>query len=496
MRAVFIIGLLLVFASLTFAQSPSQTLKRAEKAIGGGKQFQAISSIQRTGHITRISDGATGRYVLNTSRPNLLNEDLELNGFEIELGFNGRSAWARNSRDGLQTSTGNASLRLQAKAAFLNSLWLNYKADKSKIVAAGKANVNGTDANVVVLTTGQNISTRLFFDTSSGLLVRTETPEESIDLDDYRDVGSVKLAYAYRIKRGDASYEVKLDEIKLNTTIARSEFDFPAVSGQPLPNLTQLLADVQANEDKVEALLDTYSFTQKSTRRAFGKDGVLRDTDSDTYQLSFYKGYRIRRLIEKNGQPLSKNDQEDADKDTAKQVGEIEKKIAKNEKKAANGPPSEEGKNVSIAEVLRASKLTNPRRERFRDRDVIVFDFEPNPDFDYNNAKSMLKFFGKTAGVIWIDETDKQVARVEASLVDSFNIGGGVLAKLKKGATFTLEQARVNDEIWLPSQADINLTVRVLLVKGIDLNQVIRSYDYHKFATEIKDAAVKDVIKP
>ncbi|MEP6849586.1 MAG: hypothetical protein ABI999_12080 [Acidobacteriota bacterium] len=495
MRPVFIIGLLLAFASFGFSQAPSQTLKRAEKAVGGAKQFQAIASIQRAGRITRISDGAKGRYVLNTSRPNLLNEDLDLNGFEVERGFNGRSAWERNSRDGLQTLTGSASLSLQAKGAFLNSLWLNHKADKSKI-AAGKASVNGRDTNVVILTTAQNISTKLFFDAASGLLVRTETLDESIDLDDYRDVGPVKLPHIYRIKRGDAVYEVKLDGIKLNPTIARSEFDFPSISGQPLPDLTQLLADVQANEDKVEALLDTYSFTQKSTRRALGKDGVLRDTESDTYQLSFYKGYRIRRLIEKNGQPLNKNDQEDADKDAAKQVAEIEKEIAKSEKKAANGPPSEDGKSVSIAEVLRASKLTNPRRERFRDRDVIVFDFEPNPNFDYKNAKSMLKFFGKTAGVIWVDEKDKQVARVEAYLEDSFNIGGGVLAKLKKGATFTLEQSRVNDEIWLPSQADINLSVRVLMLKGIDVNQVIRSYEYHKFATEVKDAAVKDVIKP
>jgi hypothetical protein len=105
----------------------------------------------------------------------------------------------------------------------------------------------------------------------------------------------------------------------------------------------------------------------------------------------------------------------------------------------------------------------------------------------------MLKFFGKTAGAMWIDERDKQVARLEASLADSFNVGGGVVAKLKKGASFTLEQDRINDEIWLPSSADINLSVRVLMVKGIDLNQSIRSYDYRKFSTEVKDAKVNPV---
>ena len=34
----------------------------------------------------------------------------------------------------------------------------------------------------------------------------------------------------------------------------------------------------------------------------------------------------------------------------------------------------------------------------------------------------------RTAGVMWIDEKDKQVARLEAVLADSFKVGGGVLA--------------------------------------------------------------------
>ena len=42
--------------------------------------------------------------------------------------------------------------------------------------------------------------------------------------------------------------------------------------------------------------------------RELGKDGVLRETESETKQLTFYKGYHIKRLIEKNGKPLSEDD--------------------------------------------------------------------------------------------------------------------------------------------------------------------------------------------
>ncbi len=494
-----IFSLLLTFTAV--AQSPSKILGQAEKALGGPK---AIRSMKRSGRITRLSDGATGKYLFQTTKPNLLNISFDIRGFETETGYNGRSAWTRDSRDGLQTLTGTASVNLPVIAAFRNNLWLNAKADKSKITAGGQANIGGKTANAVVITSAKGVAIKVFFDAATGLPLRDEMPAGNIeaicDYGDYRDVGGVKQPFFKRVTIGDQVYEVRFDEIEPNVMIAASEFDFPNVTGQPLPDIPAMLKDLQANEDKVDELLDHYSFSQKSTKRELGNDGVLRETESETTQLSFYKGYRITRAIEKNGKPLSEKDQANADKDAAKQVDEIEKKIAKEEaklgKQGANGTPSDEGRRISIAEVLRASKLTNPRRERFRDRDCVVFDFEPNPAFDMKNAKSMLKFFGKTAGVMWIDEKDKQVARLEAVLFENINIGGGVLAKLNKGATFTLEKERIGDEVWLPSQADINLSVRVLLLKGIAVNQLVKSYDYRKFETEVKDAKVNESKKP
>jgi len=500
MRFTFAFVLTFFLSFISWAQSPAKVLKQAEKALGGIKALQAVHSISKTGRITRISDGVSGQYRYKSAQPNLLSTIYDVGGEEQEISFNGSSGWARDPRGNLFTLTAAPSIHLQAKAAFSNNLWLNYKADKSKIVSGGTAKVGTKTANILALTTAKGITIKLFFDASSGLLLREELPNgdssETIDLDDYRDISGTKQAFFNRVTIDGQTYEIRFDEIKINPAIAKSEFDFPAPLGSPLPDIRALLNELQANEDRVEDLLDTYSYIQKIISREVDKNGVLQEKSSETYQLSFYKGYRIRRMIEKNGKPLSADDQAGEDKKAAKQAAEIEKKIAEKEKDPKSSDSSEEDRKISIAEMLRASRLLNPRRERFRSRDVIVFDFEPNPDFDYKNAKSMLKFFGKIAGVMWIDEQDKQVARIDAHLADSFNIGGGVLAKLKKGSSFTLDQDRINDEIWLPSVADINLSLRVLMVKGIDLNQVVRAYDYRKFTTEVKNAEVKDVAKP
>jgi hypothetical protein len=498
---LFLVLVLFAFSQTAAAQSAAKILSQAEKALGGKKALQTIRSRQKKGTITRVKDGASGVYLTQTAKPNFYNERFDFDGFETESGFNGKSGWRRDSREGLRTFTGAASRDFAAETAYRNNLWLEYKKEKAKIVFGGQKTFDGKTANLINLTTAKGVLIKLYFDAKTDFLIREEISNgeeiKIFDYADFRPTGKIQEPFSIKITNGENIYEIKLDQIIHNPNVARAAFDFPKISGEPLPDIPALLSELQANEDRVENILENYSFTQKTVRRELGKDGVLREIESETYQLSFYKGSRIRRLIEKNGKPLTEKEQKDEDREVEKRVAEIEKKIAKKEAKAveqsAKGTPDDESRRISIAEVLRASRLVNPRRERFRERDVIVFDFEPNPDFDYKNAQSFLKFFGKTAGVMWIDEKDKQVARIEAVLFDNYKVGGGLLANLKKGASFTLEQERVNDEIWLPSTADINLSVKVLLVKGININQVIKSSNYRRFETEVKDARIDTV---
>ncbi len=508
MKYYLYLAILLFFSTFAAvvspAQSPSQVLKKATKAHGGEKALKSVKSWQKSGSITRVKDGSEGEFHAQAIFPNYYNSLYDLNGFEIEVGSNGKSGWIRDSREGLQTLVGDASRNFQAEVEFRNQRWIDYKKQKAKIISGGQLNLNGHLTNIVIFTDPQAVSIKLYFDASTSLLVREEIPSgessKVFTYSDYRPINGVKEAFKIDAIIDDENYKIQLDQIDHNRSIDETEFDFPQISGQTLPDIPKLISELQENENKVEEILENYSFKQKTIKRELGKDGILRETDTETYLLTFYKGNRIRRLIEKDGKQLSAGDQEKEDKEVQNRVKEIEKKIAKEEERtvdqSSTGTPDEDGRRISIAEVLRASNLLNPRRERLKGRDVIVFDFEPNPDFDFSNAKSFLKFFGKTGGVMWIDENDKQVARLEAELFDSYKIGGGLLAKLRKGASFTLEQDRINDEIWLPTVADINLSVRVLLFGGVKVNQVIKSYDYNKFNTEATDSKIGDVQKP
>lgn len=505
--ATFSIAFTIVCATAAPAQSADRIIKQAVKAMTSGKGEKALREIrsrQIKGTITNTKDGATGLYQASATQPNLYAVSYDLRGLEFSAGYNGKSAWTRDSRDGLRTLTGAASRDFQTEARYRSARWLDYKKEKSRLAFGGQAQVNGKTVNTVVLTTPRNVKIKMYFDAATGLLAREELPagetSRTLDYSDFRLVGAVMEPHAIAIVEGDTKYEIKLDQIVHNPQLDRAGFDFPKLSNEPLPDIPTLLKEVGKNEDEVDRILEKYTYTETITSREIDSNGQLKVKESEAFDLTFYKGNRIRRLVSKNGKPLSPKEEADEQKNVEKRVRELEKKEAEKERKAqrnrdvaqeANGSSdAERGQRISIADVLRASRLANPRRERFRGRDVIVFDFEPLPG--YKPQKSYEKLFGKMAGAIWIDPTDKQVARVEARLIEAYKVGGGMLASLKEGANFTLEQERVNDEIWLPTRAEINLGVRVLLVKGFNINQTITYSDYKRFNVEAEKEKIKD----
>ncbi|MBA3693964.1 MAG: hypothetical protein H0W77_11095, partial [Acidobacteria bacterium] len=336
-RSLFLSILILTFvcSANVAAQSPSKILKQANKALGGEKVLQTVRSWQKTGKITRLKDSTSGSFQMQTAQPNFYNSRFDLNGFETEVGYNGKSGWMRDSRDGLRTLTGEASRDFAAEANFRNARWLDYKKQKAKITSGGKANLNGNAANVLTLTTAKGVLIKMYFDQTTGLLIREEIPAgdliKTFDYSDYQAVNGVNEPFTINAKIGEDAYEIKLDQVTHNQTIAKENFDFPKISGEPLPDIPRLLMELQKNEDKIDEILEDYSYTQKSIKRELGKDGVLRETESETFQLSFYKGNRIRRLVEKNGKPLSEKEQTDEDKNVQKRVAEIEREIAKKE---------------------------------------------------------------------------------------------------------------------------------------------------------------------
>src|SRR5688572_13715304 len=157
MRVLLVLTFITVVTPAAFAQSPTKILKAAEKAMGGQRAVRAVQSAEFTGTIKNAGDGSSGKFSMKIGRPGLYYVKYDIGGFEHEAGSNGRSAWVRDSRDGLRTLTGDASNGFNAMAAFRSSLWLDHKKERAKLASAGAATVNGKPVNVILLTTSKNV---------------------------------------------------------------------------------------------------------------------------------------------------------------------------------------------------------------------------------------------------------------------------------------------------------------------------------------------------
>jgi hypothetical protein len=126
--------------------------------------------------------------------------------------------------------------------------------------------------------------------------------------------------------------------------------------------------------------------------------------------------------------------------------------------------------------------VRNERRESYRGRPAIVFDFVGRKNAQTHGLLEDAS--KKLQGTIWIDEADRQVAHVDAAFDDNFHVAGGFVANIQKGSNFHFDQAQVNGEIWLPTAVEGSMQARVLLVKGYRQHFTERDYDYKRFRVE------------
>ena len=262
-------------------------------------------------------------------------------------------------------------------------------------------------------------------------------------------------------------------------------------AGQPvqaLPETPQLIREVREHQKQLDKARENYTFTSLQTTEYLDADGRVTKTENGEAEEFFVNGHQIGRLVKKDGKPLEGQEQQ-------KETERVTKWVEKAEKPEQEQP--KEGQQISLSHVLEVADVRNPRRESYRGRPTIVFDFVGRKDLKAHGMSEDIS--KKLQGTVWIDEADRQVAHLEVTFNDNFHVGGGLVASVQKGSSFRFDQELVNGEVWLPTEGGGTIQARFLLVKGIHQRFIERDYDYKRFRVETqqgKDAKVVAEKKP
>jgi SepF-like predicted cell division protein (DUF552 family) len=251
----------------------------------------------------------------------------------------------------------------------------------------------------------------------------------------------------------------------------------------PLPDIRQLMQEVMQHQKQLEKVRESYTYSSIQTLQDVDGSGRVTKTETTENEDFFVNGHAIERTVKKNGQPLNEHDQQ-------KETVRVTKLVEKAEKTPSDQPL--EGPSIRISRILEIMDITNTRREMYRGRPAIVFDFVGRKDAKTHGlAEDASK---KLKGTMWVDEADREVAHADVSFMDNFHVAGGLLANVQKGSNFHFDQAPVEGQFWLPTGGEGTLQARVLLLKNMREHFTERDYDYKRFKVETEETRDAKVV--
>ncbi|HEY3039410.1 MAG TPA: hypothetical protein VGJ66_11770 [Pyrinomonadaceae bacterium] len=467
------------------------------KTIGGKKRVATIRDATYEWTI-QLKDQTMGLAKTQTRMPASVRTEMSFGNGQIVSAATPRSAWVLGLEGKLHTLTDAEAAAARLQAALDAGHLLDFK--KSSVLArvVSLKDIEAGQAYVVEFSLRSGARLRYLFSPTTKLLIAIEDDarKTTTRFEDYRSEGNILEPHRVSINNGGTGeLTFLLQHASYNNGISDSSFD-PPQAAEAL-DVAALLREVSRNQDQLEKRFTEYSFVQRETHREINSKGEIKKETVKVFEV-FPIAHRepIMKLISEDGILLTgeraareqKRVEEEfakADRDKEKDEQRAVKNRAERQRKKAAGAKQGDDDDVDISGFLRVCEFVSPRRERFHDRDAVVFDFRPRPGFKSSNRQEDL--ISKLIGVAWIDPVDKQVMRLEARLAEGFKMAGGLLVNLRPGAAFVMEQTRMLEGIWLPRMAQINLSVKVLLFGGGDYNQTIEWSDYKHFSGDVSD---------
>jgi hypothetical protein len=229
--------------------------------------------------------------------------------------------------------------------------------------------------------------------------------------------------------------------------------------------------------------MQDYTWQANSVERHFDSHGKVDSTKRESWETLILEGEPYRRMLERDGKPLSSEQQHDE-----------QLKFDRETKKLSNETPAEKQNRLTRAKERRAREfaflseipdlfgLKLDGESTVDGRPVWVISGAPSSGAQpkSHDARLLLKVRGR----MWIDKATYQWVKVEAETTATIS-WGLFLARLAPGAKMVFEQTPVND-LWLPKRLFVSGSGRLALLKHLVEDQEIRWSNYKKFSVESK----------
>jgi hypothetical protein len=256
-----------------------------------------------------------------------------------------------------------------------------------------------------------------------------------------------------------------------------------------------LLRRVIESRERQQQLTREYAFRETTVTRDLDSNGRIKSATSESALVTPGPGGEYRRLIGKDGEPLSPEEE-------AKEEREFQKYL----KEQLRLPAEERDKKTREKLERRVERF----QERLREA-MEVFDFEPlesevvqgvplrvfrfSPKPGYEGHSRSTKILARMEGTVWIDPRCDQLAKLHVRFRENLKFLGGIFGRVSKGSEASAEGWFDGDGVWLLDEVAVSLDARLYFLKSYRQRIEIDYHDYERYRVETEERIKPSTLK-
>jgi hypothetical protein len=225
-----------------------------------------------------------------------------------------------------------------------------------------------------------------------------------------------------------------------------------------------------------------YTYLERQFQREYDGSNKLKRDILRTYDVTNVEGSPYRRLVARNDQPLSPEEQKAEQAKLQQSIEERRKETPEQrERRVAEWRRRQDRQREPIQELADAFDLKIAGEETVNGRLSWIIDGTPRKG--YQPKSTATSFLPKMKARFWVTKGDNHWVKLDAETLDTVSYGL-MLLRIAKGAHIVLEQTPAPDGVWLPKRISLNGAARIMLVKSMRIEMDYTYSNYRKFSVD------------
>jgi hypothetical protein len=227
----------------------------------------------------------------------------------------------------------------------------------------------------------------------------------------------------------------------------------------PVESRTGAIAQVIANQKRMESNLDLYERVQRVEIRRLGTETSPQETK---VLRIFPSGAATTKIpLSPTGEPSSAQSYRTDLEKLVKYLAWVVQDGSAQREAYAKAERKRKERFDLIESTQGAFLFTRSGTDQRGDRTLVKYTMRPNPAFKPTTRNAMI--FSRVSGTVWIDEQSGELAKIEGIVTEDISIAM-FLAKVYKGSQFMQERYEYFPGIWFPSYEQYDFDGRKFLV--------------------------------